>query len=63
MERLNADVDRTQAVRGKRDDSKESITLRTVDGRTRQAQFQGSVNWNDSGSIHALNRWRSQYFR
>jgi len=40
---------------GQRDDSKESITLRTVDWRTREAQFQGNVNWNDSNSIHALN--------
>jgi len=48
---------------GQRDDSKESTTLRTVDWRTREAQFQGNVNWNDSNSIHALNCWRSQYFR
>lgn len=41
---------------GQRGDSKESIVLRTVDGRTREAQFQGNVNWNDSNSIHALNR-------
>lgn len=39
---------------GQRDDSKESITLRTVDWRTREAQFQGNINWNDSNSIHAL---------
>lgn len=63
MARLNVDVDRSQALKGQRDDEKRTITLRTVDGRTREAQFQGTVNWNDSNSIHALNRWRSQYFR
>jgi hypothetical protein len=63
MARLNVDVDRSQALKGQRDDEKRIITLRTVDGRTREAQFQGNVNWNDPNSIHTLNRWRSQYFR
>lgn len=66
MRLLNPNADRNPAMQNQRDDSKLSITLTRAEDMTGlSAQFNqtSQMDWRSTEMIHALNRWRSQYFR
>ncbi|KAI9878831.1 MAG: hypothetical protein M1830_010400 [Pleopsidium flavum] len=58
----NPNVDRAPAIKGRRDDSKLTITL-TRNGKQHVTKYTGGVDWNDNHSVHMLNRFRQQIFR
>jgi len=65
MRRMNPDVDRMPAMQNGRDDRKLTITLHRQNKNDLNARFKDSarMNWTSSNMIHALNKWRGQYFR
>ncbi|KAI9793736.1 MAG: hypothetical protein M1833_000682 [Piccolia ochrophora] len=63
-EDLNEGTDRLPAVRGKEDEDKTCITIKTdVNGGKKVFPYRKTVDWESSESVKALNRWRQQVFR
>ena len=63
MRRLNSNVDRTEAVKGRRDDTRLVISLTDLNGKLKVGEYGHPVDWDNSNDIRSLNRWRSQYLR
>ncbi|KAI9887109.1 MAG: hypothetical protein M1823_001099 [Watsoniomyces obsoletus] len=64
---LNPQADRTNAVVGRPDESKRRIEARLLhengDPYFKIYRFKPTVDWNNAGSVLALNRWRQQTWR
>jgi hypothetical protein len=58
----NPNVDRSPAVRGRRDDSLLTITLMR-NGQPFVSTYGREVDWNDASHINRLNKYRQQVFR
>ena len=68
MASLNTQVDREPAIKGRRDDSKLTIKLKTPGDQvdldySYPKMVNGTVDFTDSRTIRALNKWRTQIFR
>jgi len=58
----NPNVDRSPAVRGRRDDSLLTITLMR-NGQPFVSTYGREVDWSDASHINRLNKYRQQVFR